>query len=36
MKLNDKRVWIFETIMLVCTIICIFIMWMNHLIWFNL
>lgn len=35
MKLTDKRFWIFETIVLACTSICIFILWINHLLWFN-
>ncbi len=30
MKLTDKRFWIFESIVLICTIICIFILWMKH------
>lgn len=30
MKLTDKRFWIFEAIVLICTIICIFILWMKH------
>lgn len=35
MKLTDKRFWKFEAIVLVCTSICIFILWINHLLWFN-
>lgn len=30
MKLTDKRFWKFETIVLMCTIIYIFILWKNH------
>ena len=30
MKLTDKRFWIFEAIVLACTTMCIFIMWINH------
>lgn len=37
MKLTDKRFWKFEAIVLACTTtICIFIMWINHLFFFNL
>lgn len=36
MKLTDKRFWKFEAIVLACTTMCIFIMWINHLIFFNL
>lgn len=36
MKLIDKRFWKFEAIVLACTTMCIFIMWINHLIFFNL
>ena len=30
MKLTDKRFWKFWAIVLICTIICIFILWMKH------
>lgn len=30
MKLTDKRFWKFWAIALICTIICIFILWMKH------
>ena len=36
MQLSDKRFWKFEAIVLACTTMCIFIMWINHLIFFNL
>ena len=36
MKLTDKQFWKFEAIVLACTTMCIFIMWINHLIFFNL
>lgn len=37
MKLTDKRFWKFEAIVLACTTtICIFIMWINHLIFFSI
>ncbi len=36
MKLIDKRFWKFEAIVLACTTMYIFIMWINHLIFFNL
>lgn len=36
MKLTDKQFWKFEVIVLACTTMCIFIMWINHLIFFNL
>ena len=36
MQLTDKQFWKFEAIILACTTMCIFIMWINHLIFFNL
>ena len=36
MILTDKRFWKFEATVLACTTMCIFIMWINHLIFFNL
>jgi hypothetical protein len=30
MKLTNKRFWEFEAIVLICTIICIFTLWMEH------
>ncbi|RHV93064.1 hypothetical protein DXA95_11175 [Odoribacter sp. OF09-27XD] len=35
MNLIDKRFWTYEAIVLICTGICIFILWINHLLWFN-
>lgn len=35
MKLTDKRFWIFEVIVLICTIICVVVLWIEHWLRFD-
>ena len=35
MKLTDKRFWIFEVIVLICTIICVVVLWIEHWLLFD-